>query len=248
MILKSYGYSFLLHILLGLLLLGGWVIWKKPEPPEVHFIQTQLVTLASVSPTHTAAIRRPISQQLPHVQQKPPTSKPVTTEIKPTVKKEEKKLDKMEKKTEASDEQPAPTKKLPAPEKQKLNTQELKDFLNEENQEIAQLQQHVNQQAQQTADQAAIAEYVGLIKQKIQRHWTKSLTTNDSIKVTLKIVMLPGGEVINVSVLASSGNAVFDRSATQAVQKAKTLPVPNEMRLFNQYFKILVVLFRSDDL
>jgi colicin import membrane protein len=39
--------------------------------------------------------------------------------------------------------------------------------------------------------------------------------------------LAPGGNVIAVSILESSGNSAFDRSAEAAVYKAEPLPVPS---------------------
>ena len=51
----------------------------------------------------------------------------------------------------------------------------------------------------------------------------------------------PGGEVSQVEVMQSSGNATFDRQAENAVRKAAPLPVPANPRLFQQLRSISFV-------
>ena len=47
------------------------------------------------------------------------------------------------------------------------------------------------------------------------------------MKCTVRVRIIPGGEVVSVKTIKSSGNIAFDRSVEQAVQKASPLPVPD---------------------
>ncbi len=72
-----------------------------------------------------------------------------------------------------------------------------------------------------------IRRYAGLITDKIERSWLRPLGVGTHLKVQLRVRMIPGGGVIAVSVIQSSGNGAFDRSAEAAVRKADPLPVPS---------------------
>jgi colicin import membrane protein len=54
--------------------------------------------------------------------------------------------------------------------------------------------------------------------------------------------------VVGVTVLESSGDAAFDRSAEAAVRKARRFEVPKESAMFERYFRRFTLLFRPEDL
>lgn len=79
------------------------------------------------------------------------------------------------------------------------------------------------------------------LQQKIARDIYDKVTKNfnrtglpDELSCELHVKLLPGGEVIDVSVSKSSGNEIFDRRALTAVQKASPLPVPEELETFER--------------
>lgn len=68
--------------------------------------------------------------------------------------------------------------------------------------------------------------YIIQISQKVIRTWLRPAGISDGLKCTLRVRLAPGGSVLAVSVIRSSGNGAFDRSAEAAVLKADPLPVP----------------------
>jgi len=84
-------------------------------------------------------------------------------------------------------------------------------------------------QAQITAEQDARERnrYVAAIKQQIENNWLRPPSAGANLRCTLRVRLIPGGDVIAVSVIDSSGNAAFDRSVETAVRKAAPLPVPS---------------------
>jgi colicin import membrane protein len=48
--------------------------------------------------------------------------------------------------------------------------------------------------------------------------------------------------------LESSGSSAFDRSAEQAVKRARRFEVPKDGAIFEQYFRRFTLLFKPEDL
>ena len=87
--------------------------------------------------------------------------------------------------------------------------------------------------AREEADQKLVSALGSEIHDKIARYFNLSgLPGNLSCK--LRVNLLPGGEVVGVSILESSGNDIFDRRALTAVQKASPLPVPQDAETFER--------------
>ena len=89
----------------------------------------------------------------------------------------------------------------------------------------------------------AILRHAGIIKQRVERHWSKPMDSNADQSCTLSISMTSSGAVTDVQIVQSSGNTAFDNSAIAAVQKASPLPAPADaevlakFRTFNFRFK-----------
>ncbi|MEJ2755906.1 MAG: cell envelope integrity protein TolA, partial [Gammaproteobacteria bacterium] len=101
------------------------------------------------------------------------------------------------------------------------------------------------------AEQQALetrAYYVELIRNRVARYWSRPLSARNGMMVRLSVTVLPDGTVHRVEIKESSGQPAFDRSALQAVQRATTLPVPEERDVFNRYFRNFVLQFRPEDL
>lgn len=98
-----------------------------------------------------------------------------------------------------------------------------------------------------TDDEKALA-YVAQIKRVIIQNWSRPPSARNGMQALLKVHLVPDGEVVSVTVVKSSGNAAFDRSAVLAVQKAEHFDVPSNSRLFERNFRQFEVLFRPEDL
>ena len=62
---------------------------------------------------------------------------------------------------------------------------------------------------------------------------------------TLRIKLYPGGGVMDATVIKSSGNEIFDRSAINAVLRADPLPVPKNPAIFAK-FKSFKLIFKPE--
>lgn len=96
--------------------------------------------------------------------------------------------------------------------------------------------------------EAASASYIGAIIRQIERHWSRPPSARRGMQVELLINLVPTGELVSISIVRSSGNAAFDRSAELAVSQAAPFQVPDNPSLFEQRFRQLRLLFTPEDL
>ena len=73
-----------------------------------------------------------------------------------------------------------------------------------------------------------VNQHMGMIRQRIKRYWSEPSNATKGMQCTLRVSLLPGGDVKQVVVVKSSGNAIFDRSAEYAVFKAAPWPQPTD--------------------
>jgi colicin import membrane protein len=73
-----------------------------------------------------------------------------------------------------------------------------------------------------------VNQHMGMIRQRIKRYWSEPGNAVKGMQATLHVTLLPGGDVRQVVVIKSSGDAVFDRSAESAVYKAAPWPQPTD--------------------
>jgi len=73
-----------------------------------------------------------------------------------------------------------------------------------------------------------VGQYSDLIQRRIKRYWIRPASAESNLQCTLRVTLMPGGDVKSVTVVNSSGNEVFDRSAESAVYKAAPLPQPTD--------------------
>jgi len=202
---------------------------------------------------HVVRVPKHISAKLVTVNKpKPKTVKqPVKKTVKKQVKKQPvKKVAPAKKVIPAKVDKPKPAqvqkekpKPLPLPgadltkalqeEEQMMNMQELLDA------EMA------AQQAEK--DSAAITSVSAQIKQLIQSVWQIPPSAKHTDQVLIRISLVPTGEVTDVYILESSGNAALDRSAELAVWKVAKLPVPDDLVLFEKEFRQFNLSLRPEN-
>lgn len=98
---------------------------------------------------------------------------------------------------------------------------------------------------QSLAQTAAVNSYKTKILQAISSRWIVPSDLSSALSCQLMVQLAPGGVVLSVRLLKSSGDRVLDRSATTAVYKASPLPVPEDPALFDQ-FRALKLTVRPD--
>ncbi|MBE9538308.1 MAG: cell envelope integrity protein TolA [Proteobacteria bacterium] len=135
--------------------------------------------------------------------------------------------------------EPKPEPRLTAAELAAIARSELSQAMAEEEQA----------QAAMTSDDIA-ASYAALIQQTVVSYWSRPPSARNGMEVLLALQLIPTGEVVSVTVVKSSGNSAFDRSAMNAVQKAEQFPELKNLpsREFEKTFRRFRLLFRPEDL
>jgi len=92
---------------------------------------------------------------------------------------------------------------------------------------------------QEVRNETLISKQLGLIKSRIEQRWIQPASTKIGMVCTIRINLIPSGEVINVQFIKRSGNAAFDRSVYAAVNRASPLPLlPVEYGLSDKFRNI----------
>jgi len=121
-------------------------------------------------------------------------------------------------------------------------------LLEEEQQnELSRLLEDELRAQQADEEQQAVMSYIGQIQQIINSLWHYPPSAKHDDKLILRIYLVPTGEITEVQLVESSGNAALDRSAEQAVWKAATLPVPKDPVLFEKEFRQFLLPFSPEN-
>ena len=88
------------------------------------------------------------------------------------------------------------------------------------------------------------------IRASVINRWTRPPSARNGMVSILSIQLVPTGEVVGVSVLQSSGNTTFDRSALTAVERTGRFPEVAKLdnRTFEANFRRFQLIFKPEDL
>ncbi len=79
-----------------------------------------------------------------------------------------------------------------------------------------------------------LAQYIALIKQKVERNWAQPAGTSAGIECELYVSQIPGGEVVGVKIGRCNADPAVVRSVEAAVYKSSPLPLPSNPALFER--------------
>ena len=99
-------------------------------------------------------------------------------------------------------------------------------------QELAEEQEQLEAE-QLSRDQQLLQNIIANIRRRIISNFNIS-GLPEGLEGKLLVQVIPGGEVISVSISKSSGNELFDRRARLAVQKSSPLPIPDDVATFER--------------
>ena len=223
----SGALALVMHVLFGVLLVFG-VTWKKPEPVAM------VADLWSNLPPVPAPKVAPPPPPPPKVEPEPPKpapkveAKPPRVDPKPQPKAEIDLREKREKALKAEQEKLAEKKKKEEQQRQEL----LKQQQAKEAAEAKRLAQEQAEAQRKLAQQAAAArageidKYRLAIQERIKRFITEPTKVEGNPVAVLDIIILPGGEVLDVRTRKSSGQVAWDNACERAIRRAQPLPVP----------------------
>lgn len=265
--------SLLLHVaVLGLVLLLPYLhLPPKEQPPQV--VEAVLVSAPRPQPAPPRPAPPAPEKTVAPVEPALPRPAPVKPEpVKPEPVKETPRIplptptpkpaEKIEKKPELKPvpEKPAvaePAKPASILKQPKLNTDafeaEMRALEKEAQKQAMEAEiraeaERANARARDAANLAIRDKYQRLINQRVVTKWNRPLSARNGMVTTLRITVLPGGEVSSVVTVKSSGDPAFDASAEEAVRRASPLPVPDDPALFRQYFSSITFRFNPEDL
>ncbi len=107
------------------------------------------------------------------------------------------------------------------------------------------LQRQLVEEERRRAD-AIVSQYVEIIKQKVMRNWLRPSDSRSGLSCEVRVRLIPGGEVVEVQIVRSSGDSAFDASVEKAVLKSSPLPLPEDPALFER-FRELKFIFKPED-
>lgn len=230
------------------------------EPPRV--VEAVLVSTAAVPrPAPAKPVIAPAPEPLPVVEPEPvkPVIKPAVKPLPVPVPVPKVALPQ----AKPVPEKPVPPKPAtakPAPAKPSLNRNALDAEMQALDREMQaqqmkadadRIQREAASAAASARDAANLAlkeRHERLIRQRVITKWNRPLSARHGMVTTLRISVLPGGEVSNIVIIKSSGDAAFDASAKDAIESSSPLPVPDDIAVFNSYFRVFAFKFSPEDM
>lgn len=128
-----------------------------------------------------------------------------------------------------------------------LMAQQMQNELKNETARALSGQKQAASASKQAADTSKMQnEYVDKIKAKIRGKTILPDSLQGNPKAEFMVAVLPTGEVLQVKLLRSSGQAAYDDAVERAILKASPLPMPPDANLMNQ-FRELHLKFVKDE-
>ncbi len=268
-LIRSAALALLVHIIFfGFMVFG--LNWRN-DPNEIMAVDIWRDAPQPVKPQ--PVIKEPIKEQLPKpipIQEpvkpksepvqstsepvrikNPPPRKPAI-EIKEKVEppkpvKEEKKVEPVQEKPP----KPEPVKEKvtkPEPVKEIEKKVEQEKPLPEKEQKVVEEDAIAQMAAAKSKALDEIAKYKAMIQAKIRSRIVTPPDLPGNPMVEFRVTLLPGGEVLNVSVRKSSGFAAFDEAVERAIFLAKPLPIPPDPALFKEFRDFNLTVYYQDSL
>jgi colicin import membrane protein len=218
----------------GVIIYFTVVGWQLTNPvihktPKIEFVKAELVSLkATEAPKPKVVKPKPAPPKPKQITPPPEVKKPaLTAELKVDDNSKPKAID-----------------------KGALQREQIKRMQELLTQEAA--QQLADEEAQQQLEEDEIItnSYIAIIVQTITNRWSRPPSARNGMEVTVAMQLTPNGEVVDASVIKSSDDSAFDRSAIRAIKQIGQFPEIKNMpnRVFEAEFRNLKLVFRPEDL
>jgi colicin import membrane protein len=239
----SGALTLVMHLLFFALLVFG-VSWQKREPAAV------VAELWSNLPAPKADLAPPPPKAEPEPPKPQPKAeaKPVPkVEPKPPPKADIALREKKEKALKAKERELAEKKKreeqarLEALKQQQAKEAEAIRLAREQDEALKKLAQ-----SQAAAQARLVDEYKRRIAERIKRFIIEPPSLQGNPEVEFDVIVLPGGEVLDVKTRKASGQAPWDNAVERAIRRAQPLPLPPDPALMRE-FRELNLRFRPKE-
>ena len=246
----SGALALVMHLLFFALLVVG-VSWQKREtPPMVAELWSELPAPKVAPPPPPRVEPKPE----PKAQPKPP---PPKIEPKPAPKPDLKAdialREKKEKERKAKEQELAEKKKRAEQKRLEEQAQLEKLKAQQEKERAEQLAREQDEalrklaQSQAAAQARLVDEYKRRIADRIRRFIIEPAGLRDNPEVEYDVVVLPGGEVLDVRIRRASGQAAWDSAVERAIRRAQPLPLPPPESGLMREFRELNLKFRPKE-
>jgi colicin import membrane protein len=206
------------------------VSWQSRPTPAVE------VELWDKLPSPKAVAPPPKPVEVPKpIEASPEPSKPVELKPPPVLKPDPEIAEKIERQKREKDKREK--ERVERAEKQKAaEAKKREDEKKKREEEVARREAEKAAQAAASARQSEIDKWVNGIKVKIRGRANVPDTVRGNPEVHVLIRVLPGGEVLDITVTKRSGNPAYDSAIERGIRSASPLPVPPaNSELFPQF-------------
>jgi colicin import membrane protein len=224
----------------GLIVFG--VAWQSmPTPPVEAELWDQLPPVAAKAPEPPKPEPEPQPPKPEPPKPEPPKPEPPKPDVKPEPPKPDPEIAlraERQKREAEKRKQDEAKKKREQEEAAKKKRDEEKRRREEE---AAKREAEKARAAAADARQKEFDRFVAAIRNKIRgrANVPDTVTGKPSVKVEIRI--LPGGDVLDIRVIQSSGNRVYDSAIERAIRSAQPLPVPPaDSELFPQFRDLIL--------
>lgn len=274
--LNGYPFSVMLALLIHGLILGSLLVLQRADSEVLDIVRPPAVKALLVEENPRARNQqiqqqRTEQQRQEQVRQEQVRQEQVRQEQarQEQARQEQVRQDQVARETAAAQEQQRQAALRQQQEAEQQRQQEVAQQQEEaRQQEVARQQEAQRQEQQRQADAAAqaaaessareqaeteseiVMAYTGIIHDLVQRNWSRPPSARNNMTAVLRIRLVPTGDVVDVEIIRSSGDAAFDRAAETAVRAVGRFSELQGMppRMFERNFRSLLLTFRPEDL
>ena len=225
----SFALAVLIHAVLAVMIVYG-VHWQTRS---TEVVEVDLVPAVLPAPTPVPAPPAPQAEPRPEPRPAPQPEPPKRTPQPPP------KPDIVQKERPAPKPAPAPAP-APPPDPFQEQLEREAEQLQRQKAAAAAAQEIADLRAQQTraAQAGELDRYVAAIRAKVRGNIVLPGDMRGNPEAVFEVTQLPSGEILNVKLKKSSGNATWDHATERAILKSSPLPKPAQAGLFRRTLEL----------